>query len=234
MNHEFTFGHGEAENFDEHIKKSIRGYDNLLQDVVNLSQYFVEQNTTVVDIGCSTGKLLHEIVVKNVIDCEYVGVEIEANFVKSLDNTKQLVSKKQPSTRLSFIHGDIRDYKFTNCSLVTSLFTLQFLPVKDRASMIEKIYKGLNKGGCFIFAEKIVCSDARFQEMLTFNYYDYKSKHFTSDEILEKEKKLRSMLKPNSWKEIDHMLSDAGFNLIQPFWMDHMFLGGVAIKETDD
>ena len=93
MNHEFTFGHGEAENFDEHIKKSIRGYDNLLQDVVNLSQYFVEQNTTVVDIGCSTGKLLQKIVAKNVIDCEYVGVEIEKNFVKYLDKTKQLVAK---------------------------------------------------------------------------------------------------------------------------------------------
>ena len=124
MNHQFTFGHGEAENFDEHIKKSIRGYDNLLQDVVNLSQYFVEQDTTVVDIGCSTGKLLHEIVAKNVIDCEYVGVELEENFVKLLDNTKELVSKKHPNTRLSFIKGDIRDYKFTNCSLITSLFTL--------------------------------------------------------------------------------------------------------------
>lgn len=234
MNHKFTFGQGKTENFDEHIKKSIRGYDNLLQDVVNLSQYFVDQHTTVVDIGCSTGKLLQEIIAKNSIDCDYVGVEIEKSFSDALIKTRKQVTKARPSTCLKFTEGDIRDYEFENCSLITSLFTLQFLPVKNRAEIIKKIYKGLNKGGCFIFAEKIVCNDARFQEMLTFNYYDYKSVHFTADEILDKEKKLRSMLKPNTWEEINQMLKDAGFQMIQPFWMNHMFVGGVAIKEAND
>ena len=70
--------------------------------------------------------------------------------------------------------------------------------------------------------------------MLTFNYYDYKSVHFTADEILDKEKKLRSMLKPNTGEEINQMLKDAGFQMIQPFWMNHMFVGGVAIKEAND
>ena len=137
-------------------------------------------------------------------------------------------------SNFSFIEGDIRDFEFNNCSLVTSLFTLQFLPVKDRADVIKKIYKGLNKGGCFIFAEKIICSDAKFQEMLTFNYYDYKEKHFSADEILDKEKKLRSMLKPNTWDEIKTMLADANFKLTQPFWMDHVFVGGVAMKEQNE
>lgn len=234
MNHKFTFGHGITENFDEHIKKSIRGYDNLLKDVINLSQYFVDQNTTVVDVGCSTGKLLEGIIEKNLIKCSYVGVELEESFSASMTKTKERVNKAFPGTNLEFLQNDIRNYNFKNCSLVTSIFTLQFLPVKDRASTIEKIYKGLNKGGCFIFAEKIVCSDARFQEMLTFNYYDYKSTHFTAEEILNKEKKLRSMLKPNTWQEINQMLIDAGFKLVQPFWMDHMFIGAVAIKEAND
>ena len=163
-----------------------------------------------------------------------MGIEIEKSFSESMAQTKKHVSEFHPDSKLEFVEDDIRTYEFKNCSLVTSLFTLQFLPVKDRSSMIEKIYKGLNKGGCFIFAEKIVCSDARFQEMLTFNYYDYKSTHFTSDEILDKEQKLRSMLKPNTWAEINFMLRDAGFKLVQPFWMDHMFVGAVAIKEAND
>ena len=234
MNHRFTFGHGKTENFDEHIKKSIRGYGNLLQDVVNLSQYFVDQDTTVVDLGCSTGRLLKKIIEKNRIQCDYVGIEIEKSFSESMAQTKKYIHESYSGTKLEFVEDDIRNYKFENCSLVTSLFTLQFLPVKDRASMIKKIYKGLNKGGCFVFAEKIVCTDARFQEMLTFNYYDYKSTHFTSDEILAKEQKLRSMLKPNTWAEINLMLGDAGFKLVQPFCMDHMFVGAVAIKEAND
>ena len=54
---DFTFAHRQ-EGFDEHIDWSIRGYRNLLDDVINLSRYFVEADTNVVDIGCSTGKLL--------------------------------------------------------------------------------------------------------------------------------------------------------------------------------
>ena len=53
---DFTFAHRQ-EGFDEHIDWSIRGYSNLLDDVVSLSRYFVEEDTNVVDIGCSTGKL---------------------------------------------------------------------------------------------------------------------------------------------------------------------------------
>ena len=50
---DFTFAHRE-EGFDEHIDKSIRGYADLLDDVISLSRYFVEDATNVYDIGCST------------------------------------------------------------------------------------------------------------------------------------------------------------------------------------
>ena len=52
---DFTFAHRQ-EGFDKHIELSIRGYSNLMEDVVSLSRYFVEDNTNIVDIGCSTGK----------------------------------------------------------------------------------------------------------------------------------------------------------------------------------
>ena len=52
---DFTFAHRE-EGFDEHIEKSIRGYSSLMNDVISLSRYFVEDDTNIFDIGCSTGK----------------------------------------------------------------------------------------------------------------------------------------------------------------------------------
>ena len=61
---DFTFAHRE-EGFDEHIDWSIRGYRNLLDDVIKLSRYFVEADTQVVDIGCSTGKLTARIMEYN-------------------------------------------------------------------------------------------------------------------------------------------------------------------------
>ena len=38
---DFTFAHRE-EGFDNHIDKSIRGYKELLNDVVSFSRYFVD------------------------------------------------------------------------------------------------------------------------------------------------------------------------------------------------
>tara|TARA_E500000178_G_scaffold343264_1_gene389743 strand:- start:414 stop:1115 length:702 start_codon:yes stop_codon:yes gene_type:complete len=230
--YDFTFAHRE-EGFDEHIEYSIRGYSNLLEDIVNLSKYFVEGNTKVVDIGCSTGKVTRMMIESNkefCSDATYEGVELAEGFSKPLDNRIKQLEKEYPDTAVKFIKDDIRFYDFYNCSLVTSIFTLQFMPMKDRADVIQKIYNGLNVGGGFIFAEKLLCTNARIQEMMTFNYYDYKRKNFEPKDIMDKEKTLRHMLKPNSWSQIKDMILSAGFQDVQCFWSNHMFVGAVAIK----
>ena len=57
---DFSFAH-RPEGYDNHIEKSIRGYTHLIQDVVSFSRYFIEDNTEVVDVGCSTGEFLSHI-----------------------------------------------------------------------------------------------------------------------------------------------------------------------------
>ena len=229
---DFTFAHRQ-EGFDEHIDWSIRGYSNLLDDVINLSRYFVENNTKVVDIGCSTGKLTKRVMEHNNDVCpsaNYVGVEVAKGFFDNMDKRKTELNKKFPKLSLEFIKDDIRNYKFENCSLVTSLFTLQFMPYSSRETVIQNIYDGLNEGGAFIFAEKIDTTHSRLENMLRTIYYDFKNQKFSYDDIMTKEKTLQNMLKPNSWIEIENMLDSAGFKAIQSFWQNHLFIGAMAIK----
>jgi tRNA (cmo5U34)-methyltransferase len=216
----FTFATSE-EGFDNHIETSIRGYQNLWRDVLSLSEYFVEDNTNVVDIGCSTGKLIKQMSKQNTFcNCNYVGIEIEQNFYNDLID----------EDNVSFFKGDVRDFNFNNCSLVTSIFTLQFIPVKDRVEIIKSIHAGLNKGGAFVFSEKVFSDNPRIQEMMTFLYYDFKKKTFTADQILEKEQELRHLLKPNTETELIDMCKQVGFS-VQSFWRNYNFVGYVAIKE---
>jgi hypothetical protein len=56
-------------HFDEHINKSIRGYSDLRNDVVKISEYFVENDTTVMDLGCSQGSLLRRMKEQNMVKC---------------------------------------------------------------------------------------------------------------------------------------------------------------------
>lgn len=229
---DFTFAHRE-EGFDKHIDYSIRGYSDLLDDVIGLSRYFVEDETAVVDIGCSTGKMTQRMLEENKdhsCDAEYVGVEIAEGFFEDLQKREKHIEKIYPWATVDFVQEDIRDFDFYNCSLVTSIFTLQFMPHRDREDVINRIYNGLNKGGAFIFAEKTICENPKLQDMLTFNYYDFKRKNFSTEDIMDKERTLRHMLKPNTWKEIEIMIKDAGFSNLQPFWRNQMFVGAIAVK----
>ena len=228
---DFTFAHRE-EGFDEHIDKSIRGYQDLLSDIVSLSRYFVEKETNVYDIGCSTGKLTEAMLKKNqdIEDVHYYGIEVADGFVGDMKSREIKLNSDYSWNKIKFLHEDVRDSMISNASLITSVFTLQFMSMKDRLPMIKKVYNGLNEGGAFIFAEKTICENAKFQEMITFNFYDYKRKFFDTKDIMDKEQTLRNIMKPNTWKQIEKYIYDAGFKDVQPFWRNHMFVGAIAVK----
>ena len=113
---DFTFAHRE-EGFDEHIEKSIRGYSNLLEDVISLSRYFVEDGTNVVDIGCSTGKLTKAMIEYNQDHCSkgrYIGIEIAEGFFKDLEkraDDSEKIAIKRYETYESNIEPVINFYK---------------------------------------------------------------------------------------------------------------------------
>jgi len=223
----FTFAQRE-EGFDNHIEHSIRGYTNLWNDVLKYSEYFVEDDTNIVDIGCSTGKLQKAMILQNTFAprANYIGIEVEEDFFGSYD------ADEKSYTNLSYHRGDVRGFEFQNCSLITSIFTLQFIQEKERTSIIKQIYDGLNPGGAFIFAEKTIAECPKIHDIRTFTYYDYKREHFTSDDILNKEKQLRHMMKLNTRKELTQKCATAGFafDRIDSFWQNHSFTAFIAIK----
>ena len=229
----FTFAQRQ-EGFDNHIEKSIRGYSNLTSDIIDISNYFVEDDSIVVDIGCSTGKLMKQMLDKNkhAKNVSYIGVEVESDFYEHFDEDNLL--EYSNNCRLEYFKGDVRQYEFPkNSSLVTSIFTLQFMPEKDRKQIIKNIYDSLRFGGAFIFAEKTLSNSAKIHEIRTFTYYDKKRKNFDCDDILDKEAQLRHMLKPTTREYLIDACRDAGFDLvdIDSFWQNYAFTGFIAIKK---
>ena len=225
---DFTFAHRD-EGFDNHIDKSIRHYSTLHDDIVKMSQYFVEDDTHVYDLGCSTGKTLGAMIDQNrtfAPEAHYVGIECAEGFREDMQERM----REYETDDLELRFEDIRTADMFNASLITSIFTLQFMPRADRQATLNQVYEALNPGGAFIFAEKTYSCSPKVQDMLTFMYYDFKRESFDATDIMDKEQTLRHMLKPNTWSELNEMLEEAGFTSVQTFWQNHLFVGAIAIK----
>jgi tRNA (cmo5U34)-methyltransferase len=221
---DFSFA-AHAPDFDQHIRDSIRGLDCLHADCVDLSRYFVQSGTMVVDIGCSTGMLLRRTRDANEPNrplVSYIGIDIEPKFGEHW--------QERGTDNVRFQVCDARSFEFENASLVISLFTLQFISLRDRVSLLRRVHDGLVEGGALIIAEKVLANDARFQDIGTFTYYDHKGRSgFSPKDILDKERSLRGQMVP--WEEArwEDALSQAGFEF-QRFWQNHLFVAWVARK----
>ena len=65
----------------------------------------------------------------------------------------------------------------------------------------NKIFKELNWGGGFLFFEKVRAPDARFQDIMSLIYNDFKlDNKFTPKEIIAKSRSLKGVLEPFSSK----------------------------------
>lgn len=55
------FSFDTVKDFDNHISSSILGYDLLHSLILNISTFFIKDNCTIVDLGCTSGKLINTI-----------------------------------------------------------------------------------------------------------------------------------------------------------------------------
>ena len=213
------FSFATTEDFDKHIEKSIRGFGDLYNIICELSGWFLERGSIVYDIGCSTGRLI-ELLQEHYPGYDYVGIEREHAFIK----------KQNPADGRRYINADAIDVNYPNASIVTCIFTLQFIPQNKRAQLIKKIYDSINVGGAFIIAEKVRADSALGQDILTFAHYDYKATGFEANEILSKERDLRMMLKPITSTENIEMFTAAGFRTVEQFWQNYCFKAWLCVK----
>jgi len=63
------------------------------------------------------------------------------------------------------------------------------------------------------------------------HYFDYKQQHFAPEEVVDKAKSLRGQLRPLSRSEYRELLTDAGFEEIEPFYQKYMWWGVIARKQ---
>ena len=209
------FSFDTIENFDDHIAQSIPNYHTLSEAICNLSSYFMIEDTQVIDLGCSTGKLLERL--------PYLGKKI------GIDIADNLLPESHGQTL--YVRKDLRALNnLGKSSLILSIFTLQFIPYEDRPHILSTIYESLVEGGAFIWAEKVREESGELEQVLHGAHYDFKRKAFTAEQILNKERDLRPIMKVNSSTRNQILAENAGFTVGTMFWKFFNFEAWVYIK----
>ena len=222
----WTFGNGVANTFDEHAIKSIPGYLAGHDIITKLSDYFVGSGSLCYDIGCSTGTLLSKLSNhhKHKSDVNWIGIEVENEMI-------ELARSRVFNSNVSFVNEDSLLVDYEGSDLITSYYTLQFIRPKYRQGLVDKIYQSLNWGGAFVLFEKVRAPDARFQDITSGMYIDFKLNNgFTENEIIGKSRSIRYTMEPFSSEANVDILKRAGFKDIMTIYKEICFEGFVAIK----
>lgn len=218
---------GIEDDFDEHVAKSVPGYRTAHELIVNLSEFFVCPDSLVYDIGCSTGSLIQKLATRHSSrsDLRLVGIDPVSGMIEKA--RKDTASDR----RLQFILGDIVTEDLAPCDLITSVYAIQFIRPKHRQAVFNKIYNSLNWGGGFLLFEKVRAPDARFQDIITQVYTDFKlSNGFKEHEIVHKTRSLKNVMEPFSTQGNLDMMKRAGFVDMMTVFKWGPFEGWLAIK----
>lgn len=220
-----SFKYAEAEEgFDNHISNSIRGYRAMTDDVVAMSDWYVEPYTEVLDVGCSTGLLALRISERHTRN-RVVGIDIEKAFKE-----KQYEYSSSQNNLHLYSNKDFLKYSSSlPISYMTMLFTLQFMPREDRQKAVNWAYSMMSKGGALIITEKVQMQTPDIQDVITGLYEDFKHNSFSSKEIMDKKLELRSSMKLRTVNELEGSIRKAGFSIYR-FWQNHAFVGYICIK----
>lgn len=228
-NASWTFSGGVYKNFDKHINKSIPFYKECQNLFIELSDFFIADKSKVIDLGCSTGSFLQKLALRNINhlkkNINYVGYDTEKEMISfAKRNSKSFKNVK-------FINKSALSISLNNSCIISAFYTLQFIHSSKRQLLINKIYKNLNWGGAFFMVEKVRAPDARFQDMLTQSYNEFKINNgFSTSEIISKSKSLKGIMEPFSSKANFDMLKRAGFKDIMIVFRYLCFEGMIAVK----
>lgn len=136
-----------ASGFDAHVREQLPWYDLASGAVAHIARHYLPERGLAYDIGASTGnigRLLAESLKAR--KAELVAIE-EASEMAALYDAPG-----------SVLIADAREVDYQPCDLVTMFLVLMFVPVPDRAALLQRVYASLRPGGALIVVDK--CDDS--------------------------------------------------------------------------
>ena len=217
-------------NFDEHVSKSVPLYREGHDLICDMSDFFVKEDSVIYELGCATGSLILKLAEHNRLkdNARFIGVDIEEDMIAVAEEKKSVLGQ---SLNVEFLTESIVEMKLEPTDMIVCYYTVQFIRPSVRQMLIDKLYESLNWGGALLLFEKVRGADARFQDIITALYTDYKIRMgYSYEDVVSKSRSLKGVLEPFSTQGNIDMLKRAGFVDINTVQKYLCFEGFLAIK----
>ncbi len=226
---DFRFNAAVVNVFDDMVVRSVPMYLEFQRMITEIAKDFARPDTSLYDLGCSTGTTFLSL--NNVIDdsIRFVGVD---DSPQMLDSCRKNLTDNGVTRPFDLLTADLnKGVVINNASVVVLCLTLQFVRPINREKLIKSIYDQLNPQGCIILIEKILGESDDFNRKFIRYYYDMKRRNNYDDmEIAQKREALENILIPYKLSENVQLLLDSGFKSCETFFKWYNFSGLVAIK----
>jgi tRNA (cmo5U34)-methyltransferase len=223
----WSFAGSTAQAFPEHVRRSVPLYEEGHDVVCKLSDFFVRDDSLVYEFGTSVGELLAKLADRHAHrhGARWIGLDTEPDMVAQ---ARDAIAGR---AGVSLEVADVVTHDLEPSDLIVSYYCLQFIAPKHRQNVVNQIHESLNWGGAFIWFEKVRACDARFQDIVSALYVDYKlEQQYTCDQIVAKSRSLKGVLEPFSTEGNRGLLQRAGFVDVITVFKYLCFEGVLAIK----
>ncbi len=226
---QFSFDQSVVDVFPDMIKRSVPGYATIINMIGNLAERYAQPNSTCYDLGCSLGaatlSMRHRIRAAN---CNIIGID---NSAAMIARCQQVIAADSGEIAVELLQGNIQDIAINTASIAVLNFTLQFIPVDERLSVLRNIHEGLLPNGVLILSEKVCFDDEPHQQLMTELHHNFKRANGYSDlEIAQKRSAIENYLVPETLDAHRQRLRHAGFQSVDVWFQCFNFASLIAIK----
>jgi tRNA (cmo5U34)-methyltransferase len=211
------------------INRSVPGYGTIIAMIGTLAERYAQDNSVCYDLGCSLGAATMAMRRNiNAKDCRIVAVD---NSPAMITRCEQALGQDSGPVQVELRCADILEVDISNASLVILNFTLQFVPLAERAALIRKIHAGMRPGGMLILSEKIHFEDAALNTLFIDLHHRFKEQNgYSKTEISRKRAAIENVLVPETLRTHESRILGAGFSSFAVWFQCFNFASMVAVK----
>lgn len=214
-----------VEEYDQHIRKLIPGYEIIHQQVDAILQSALPPHAHILIVGCGTGYEL-EYLLKRHPSWEFTAVDPSFTM---LEKAQKLVADLGRSAQVRFVHGEtsiLPDHAYFDAAL--SILVAHFIADENKPTFFSEIYDHLKEDGILLTYDLMACTDPQQFQALRYVCLAQGLTEVQCQKMLER---MAQEFFTLSFTDYQQLLHSTGFMDVHSYSQILMYQGLIAQKK---